>query len=182
MGSIFSIPVDDIPDAGLHLTTSWEETALVEILEAQHEPFTVSSPLELDVRFGRTAHTVVAKGSLRVMVHLQCVRCLTLFPHCIADTFRYILMPVSAVPQYRKKQDPEENDIAYYTDDFIDLRPLIREQLYLMMPDYPHCSEGCKGLCPQCGTNLNETACSCARLPERGARAPFRIRISKKQS
>ena len=31
-----------------------------------------------------------------------------------------------------------------------------------MMPLKPLCDETCKGLCPQCGANLNHETCTCA--------------------
>ena len=37
------------------------------------------------------------------------------------------------------------------------------EQFLLALPMKPLCSEGCKGLCTICGTNLNRGACDCKR-------------------
>ena len=49
-------------------------------------------------------------------------------------------------------------------DDFehIDLVAPVFEQIHLGLPAYPHCSPECKGLCAQCGANLNNGACACA--------------------
>ena len=57
----------------------------------------------------------------------------------------------------------EEDDLstAFYRDETIDLGELVREQFYLVLPMKPLCTEGCRGLCPQCGTNLNRGACDC---------------------
>jgi uncharacterized protein len=57
----------------------------------------------------------------------------------------------------------QEDDLstAFYRDETIDLGDLVREQFYLMVPMKPLCSEACKGLCPQCGTNLNRGTCEC---------------------
>ena len=44
------------------------------------------------------------------------------------------------------------------------LGPALREELILRVPDYVVCSESCRGLCPSCGVNLNETTCEC--VPE----------------
>ena len=38
---------------------------------------------------------------------------------------------------------------------------MLREQFYLAMPMKPLCRPDCRGLCPECGTNLNVTTCSC---------------------
>jgi uncharacterized protein len=40
------------------------------------------------------------------------------------------------------------------------VRPL-REEFVLALPDYPVCEDGCLGLCPSCGANLNESSCEC---------------------
>ena len=39
----------------------------------------------------------------------------------------------------------------------------MREQFYLALPMKPLCRESCRGLCPECGTNLNTGTCSCVR-------------------
>ncbi len=62
------------------------------------------------------------------------------------------------------EQEVEEEDLdtSYYRDDQIDLNELLREQFYLALPMKPLCREDCRGLCPQCGTNLNTGTCTCA--------------------
>jgi uncharacterized protein len=68
----------------------------------------------------------------------------------------------------------EDVDISYYRDDRIDLNELLREQFYLALPMKPLCRDDCKGLCPQCGTNLNTGACSCATQWEDPRLAPLK--------
>jgi uncharacterized metal-binding protein YceD (DUF177 family) len=43
----------------------------------------------------------------------------------------------------------------------VDLTEDIRESMILAFPHYPVCNPECKGLCPQCGVNLNNAPCSC---------------------
>ena len=38
--------------------------------------------------------------------------------------------------------------------------------LVLEIPTWSLCSETCKGLCPECGTDLNTTECSCEMTDE----------------
>ncbi|MBQ7189986.1 MAG: DUF177 domain-containing protein [Kiritimatiellae bacterium] len=45
--------------------------------------------------------------------------------------------------------------------EYADLTDEVREAIILAFPSYPLCREGCLGLCPTCGANLNEGACSC---------------------
>lgn len=44
----------------------------------------------------------------------------------------------------------------------LDAGTILWEQFVLALPDKVLCSEECKGLCPQCGANLNTEPCSCA--------------------
>ncbi|MDQ6887965.1 MAG: DUF177 domain-containing protein [Gemmatimonadota bacterium] len=43
----------------------------------------------------------------------------------------------------------------------LDLRPAIREQWLLGVPQFALCREDCRGLCPTCGTDRNAGACEC---------------------
>jgi uncharacterized protein len=54
------------------------------------------------------------------------------------------------------------DDEAYpLADDELDLEPLARDAVLLELPLAPLCAEDCLGLCPQCGVNRNEEACTC---------------------
>ncbi|HMS03135.1 MAG TPA: DUF177 domain-containing protein [Gemmatimonadaceae bacterium] len=44
----------------------------------------------------------------------------------------------------------------------IDLRSAVREAWLLAVPGFVTCRDGCRGLCPTCGADRNETACGCA--------------------
>ena len=52
-------------------------------------------------------------------------------------------------------------DVNPYNGEYIDLTETIRELLILSEPMKVLCRPDCAGLCPQCGANLNECACSC---------------------
>ena len=52
--------------------------------------------------------------------------------------------------------------VRFFEGDEIDLAPHMWEEMILECPSKYYCSEDCKGLCPQCGTNLNHGTCDCA--------------------
>jgi uncharacterized protein len=66
------------------------------------------------------------------------------------------------------EREIEEDDLttAFYENDEIDLGHLMHEQFVLSLPMKPLCEEACKGLCPECGTNLNRGTCDCKPLWE----------------
>jgi uncharacterized protein len=56
-------------------------------------------------------------------------------------------------------------EVDFIKGDTIDLSDIVREQVYLSLPMRSICKESCRGLCPVCGANLNESSCLC-RKPE----------------
>jgi len=52
-------------------------------------------------------------------------------------------------------------DFAVYENDQIDLDEMVLEQLELSLPSRVLCREDCRGLCPQCGADLNVEQCQC---------------------
>ena len=77
---------------------------------------------------------------------------------CLAEV-RY---PVSV--QVTKEVDfseLDEEDSSYIEDKYLDLDILIFDEVVPKLPSRVLCKEDCKGLCPVCGTNLNEKECRC---------------------
>lgn len=61
-------------------------------------------------------------------------------------------------------EEGKDLDITYLSQDFIDLKDVISEQLQLQVPFQPLCKEACKGICSNCGTDLNLGRCACAKI------------------
>jgi uncharacterized protein len=176
----------DIVPAGLPLscTATGPELGLNEPEERFEGPLAIN--LDLVQREG----PITVTGTLEGTAIRQCVRCLSDFsdPLTISLYAEFVRQPdeiskPSAV-QGRKaaKRAPqpvepveeleEEDELYLYQGDHIDLVPMIREQIILAAPMQPLCGEGCLGLCPQCGQNLNERHCACPPAP---GPSPFRV-------
>jgi ribosomal protein L32 len=54
-----------------------------------------------------------------------------------------------------------EDDLYPIVDDTIDLGPMVRDAIVLELPMAPLCRDDCRGLCPQCGADRNESECGC---------------------
>ncbi len=59
--------------------------------------------------------------------------------------------------------DEENDDYILVEDMRLDLKELTLEDIYLALPGKFLCKEDCKGLCSQCGANLNEAPCNCEK-------------------
>ncbi|HHL74018.1 MAG TPA: DUF177 domain-containing protein [Bacteroidetes bacterium] len=88
--------------------------------------------------------------------HYVCDRCLEPFVAAIAEKFSFL---------YTEDSDLISPDDFIYAYDAsrpeIDIAPAVKETILLGVPIKFLCSEECKGLCPQCGTNLNQSRCAC---------------------
>lgn len=56
---------------------------------------------------------------------------------------------------------PYEEVVEIEEIDSFDLQEIVRQELQLNAPFRVLCDEECRGLCPHCGVNLNETTCQC---------------------
>jgi uncharacterized protein len=53
----------------------------------------------------------------------------------------------------------EEDGLEYYKQSAFNAEEGVREQLLLALDPYPLCGDDCKGLCLECGANLNDGPC-----------------------
>ncbi len=101
------------------------------------------------------------QGSYTVEMVAQCDRCLAQLRRPLAAQFDLYYRPVSDMPEEDEvKIDAGEAEIGFY-EDGLELEDILREQVLLALPMQRVCSETCKGICPDCGKNRNETACDC---------------------
>lgn len=71
-------------------------------------------------------------------------------------------VPASKAPtQDEVNLSVEDMDLSFYREDEINLFEIITEQIALSLPMKFTCNERCKGLCSQCGVDLNIETCHC---------------------
>jgi uncharacterized protein len=101
-------------------------------------------------------------GRISTVLELQCGRCLEPFTLSVDAPFDVMYLPhTENTGEGEVEIEEDDLETAFYRDGVIDLGQLIREQFYLVLPMKPLCREACRGLCPQCGANLNQSSCTC---------------------
>jgi uncharacterized protein len=68
--------------------------------------------------------------------------------------------------KFDRKTGEAKNEFVI-EDNCLDLGPFLRDEIILSISLKPLCSEECKGLCPVCGSNLNESICEHAKIEEK---------------
>jgi len=107
-------------------------------------------------------------GDIATQATLVCGRCLE--PYGLPLDMHFDLLYTSR-PEARDRHGECRIDVDRFTEvQFdgarIDLDALLAEQIYLALPLKPVCRDGCRGLCPRCGANLNIAACGCTAEAE----------------
>ena len=103
------------------------------------------------------------RGRLSARLELQCARCLEAVSQDVQRDFELLYRPLgSDAGRDELSVTDAEAEIGYYQGDGLLLEDVLREQVLLALPLKVTCREDCKGLCPQCGKNLNHEQCSCS--------------------
>ncbi|WP_058303875.1 YceD family protein [Gorillibacterium timonense] len=114
--------------------------------------------LEADLAAYADGNIAVVDGMLKLPVTMVCSRCLGSVQETLSIPFRekFTLGSISA------EAGEEQDDLHQVQEDLVELAPYVEEAVWMALPYIPLCKEDCRGLCPECGTNLNERDCGCS--------------------
>lgn len=118
---------------------------------------TLSSDLKLYnlsgvVKVTRTAQGLLLQGKFSAQVIAECVRCLDAIHQALETEFTELYA--------FNHNSVTESGLILPDNGKINLAPILREEMLLAIPINPICKADCKGLCPVCGENLNQTLCN----------------------
>jgi len=99
------------------------------------------------------------QGTWRVELIRQCVRCNVEFPLLMeGECKRYFQLGHSV-----SESDESDTYECLTAPGLISLVDVLREEVWLAWKPMVVCSKSCKGLCQQCGENLNKHECKCSQ-------------------
>lgn len=146
------IVIPEIPGEGFDLKI--EETI---------ESDDLISPVMAQLRIQKIGPEVMVRGNLTADLQLQCSRCLKDFKRPLSVPVDVVYHPIAELRGEEKYElNSEKLDMGFYSGEELELLDLIKEQIMLNLPMKPLCSDSCKGICPQCGTDLNTGNCDCS--------------------
>lgn len=143
-----------------HIQRTFEPTTF----DPQDEEYRVAAPVDLSMEVQKVGGDMFrATGHATTRLEMACSRCLEPFEIPVDATFdlRYVPLAQNTGEGEREVAD-EDLATAYYREGLLDITDMLREQFQLALPMKPLCTEECRGLCPECGANLNRAACDCA--------------------
>jgi len=143
----------------------FDETFQPGQIDFSGEDLTQSAPLRVTGSAELLAHSggeIRIQGKYTGELAAECDRCLaqTRFP--LDSSFDLFYRPMSDIARDEEVEiDEGETELGFYEGAGMELEDILREQVLLALPMQRVCREDCKGICPVCGKNRNETACDC---------------------
>jgi uncharacterized protein len=131
-------------------------------LDPIDERVKLTQPVEVKGGVRRTGDVVVVNGHVETRAQVECDRCLKPVELPVSTDFAleyiteadYESSSVAALNE-------EELSVSVFDGESIDVDEIVKEQILLAVPVRTLCREDCKGMCPECGIDLNTGQCNC---------------------
>ncbi len=126
------------------------------------------SPVVFTGRVIATGEVFLVRGTVVTDIETTCARCLSPVRVSVkADVDeRFRMAPhgggaAAASDLADEDDDWQEEDVREFRGLTIRLDDVVLEDLLVSLPIKVLCREGCRGICPQCGKDLNAGDCGC---------------------
>ena len=179
------IVVDHIKDTpiAIHIDEAVTSFPLLAAMQDDNS-CSITGNIQGDVTVTREFDTVRVTGRVAAPLALCCSRCLAEFTSFVDTSFTIFFRKEDAAASIAEDEvELGAMDLlsSTYSGNEIDLTHDIEEQIAMEIPLKPLCTDSCKGLCHECGTDLNTSICSCSKEPVRLAFSTLKdFKISRK--
>lgn len=133
------------------------------VMKAGPDLYDFSEPIAWQADITNTGDALLVSGTVETTASTACARCLESFSFPVTGEIEGYFL-IASDGEAPEDMDDDEFDVLP-EDKVIDMEPLIKAALLLEFPLIPLCDDDCKGICPTCGANLNEEACTCDPAP-----------------
>ncbi len=117
--------------------------------------FPFDTPVKVSGCVRNSSGVVTLEATARAVYHSLCDRCA-----------EEISVPMEIPVEHdlvASLSNEDNGDFIVVGNMRLDLDALVTEDVILFVPNKLLCSEDCRGLCPQCGVNLNKSQCGCEK-------------------
>ncbi len=118
-------------------------------------------------RIDRAGDVYVVTGKLICEFSCLCDRCLEPVNIMLSEDLTLTLSPLGEYPPMKneKEEGLSDEEVGMYVTpkDHCDINELLKEEVFLLVPEKRLCKEDCKGICAGCGASLNTEKCACKK-------------------
>lgn len=112
------------------------------------------APIHVKGKLTLTGDVIELNGTIKTVLELQCSRCLANFSKDVEIT----------IEEKLSAMENKDDDYIFIKGDVVDITEIIENNIIISLPIKRLCNEECKGLCSNCGLNLNHSSCNCDEM------------------
>lgn len=134
-----------------------------EELNPVDERVILTQPATVSGRVRLSGNAVSVQGHVETQAQTDCDRCLKPVQLPVNADFALEYIPGADYESGSAAAlSEEEMSVSVFDGESIDVDEIVKEQILLAVPARTLCQEECKGICPECGIDLNTGQCDCA--------------------
>ncbi len=118
------------------------------------------TPVSVTGEFVNIGGSVEFEGTASCLMQYSCDRCCETFKDDFSCSFKEIFKKEDS-----RVEDVKNPDAVVLEGTAIEIDDIVLANVLVNLPTKRLCQEGCKGLCPHCGHNLNQSPCDCDTRP-----------------
>ncbi len=149
------VNIDRLKEGDNSLTIDADELFEIDKID---DDIDLDSASDLSLNINRTSNDYLyVKGECSARLKLVCDK-------CAEDFYQEFDIELDSIFHLGYLEDNSLNDIIIVDEKSheLDLSDNFRESILVSVPFIKSCSENCKGICSDCGTNLNKNTCKCS--------------------
>ena len=149
--------IEEIGDEGLCFSFVLKKDQL----EIDQGGLSVKVDITVNGSLNRIDDDVYLKGTVMTSVVASCSRCLDTLSYPVDSDLKshFVRSNDRSISKRDVELHASDIDAEVYENQQIDLTQSIRDSILLAVPVICLCEENCKGICSQCGKNLNQGLC-----------------------
>jgi uncharacterized protein len=153
------IEIEDLKPEPLHVRHVFPTGEI----KFSYEDAVLDDSVTADFILSHNDRDLQVEGTVETAIRFRCSRCTKEASRAVSASFDLSYLPQPKWPNEGAEIELryEEMEVAYYDGIVFDVDLMVLEQIELAMPMKFVCREDCKGLCYNCGADLNEGACLC---------------------
>jgi uncharacterized protein len=133
-----------------------------EELGLSDERVTLAGPASITGKVKVAGAEVSVSGQIEARAQVECDRCLKQIELPVSADFALdYITGADYESSYAAALSEDEMSVAVFDGEAIDVDEIVKEQILLAVPARTLCRDDCKGICPECGTDLNAGDCAC---------------------
>lgn len=133
----------------------------VDGLEPKTDDYVLKKPVSFQGKLKNDYGTLKLSGLITLEYEMFCYRCLESIISTMEIFVEEDILNTLDKDEVEDDDEQDQDDFFTYEDNLLNLDKILLEAIVLKMPMRKICKQDCKGLCPECGINLNYDSCTC---------------------